>query len=86
MAQDIFSLVKAVVRKLSGALTPLPAAAPQPRPQLSYPGRDYGMTRDNPEFRLSTLIIRRMICVISWGFAFPRAFIEGPAEKPATQP
>jgi hypothetical protein len=53
-------------------------------------GPPYGevnqMTDSNPKLGLGMLIIRRIICVISWGFVFPRAFTEHTEEKPASEP
>jgi hypothetical protein len=44
------------------------------------------MTSNNPKLGLGALIVRRIICVISWGFIYPRAFTDDTEEKPANQP
>jgi len=41
MAQNVLSLAKSIIRKIWGALTPAPAPAAQPRPQLNG-RRGYG--------------------------------------------
>jgi hypothetical protein len=43
-----------------------------------------GMEGDNSRSQLGMLIVRRIICVLSWGFVFPRAFTEGAVEPLST--
>ena len=43
-----------------------------------------GMEGDNSRSQLGMLIVRRIICIFSWGFVFPRALTEGTVDPLST--